>query len=292
MTIATDKLSLIENLAPHLLRTTEGDIDLAIETGEILKDVNFYPDVDHPFGQFYAPFDWINDKADIVLIGITPGRRQAKTAMKTLKRAIASGKEVAEAAALAKQAASFEGDMREFAAQLMDRFELQKLFGLRSCRELFESASHRTHYTSLLRYPVLHWQTKKRKNGTKETRWFDYGGGDHVFKRKLLVQSREADFEREIVQFRDAWLVPFGPTPAKALARLADRGALNPDRILHGINHPSPSQRNRHACQLNRSDDHSDCAWNVGCSSLRERSRALEGKVAEFLSQSSKERAP
>jgi hypothetical protein len=54
---------------------------------------------------------------------------------------------------------------------------------------------------------------------------------------------------------------------------------------LAGINHPSPGQRNRHHCQLNRSDDHSGCGSKVGCAGLRERSQALESKVAAILSQ-------
>jgi hypothetical protein len=279
MTIAADKLTLIERLSPHLAKLTEPIIDQAIETGGVLKDSTFHPSVDHPFGQFYAPFDWINEKADIVLIGITPGKRQARTALKTLRQALAGGRRPTEAAELAKQAASFEGDMRDIAAQLMDRFQLQRIFRLKSCSELFESAKHRAHYTSLLRYPILHWQTK-RKNGVKISGWFDYSGGDDVFKNKLLIKSRETDFEREIIQFRNAWLVPFGPTPAQALERLAAQGVLDRNRILAGINHPSGTQWNRHYCQLNLSDDHSSCAKNVGCRVLRSRSKVLDDKVA------------
>src|SRR5262245_3559566 len=125
MTIADDKVALIQKLAPHLTSMTESTIDRAIETGDILNNPNFDPTIEHPFGQFYAPFDRLNENADIVLIGITPGRRQAKTALKTLRQALASGRTPGEAAGLAKQAASFEGDMRDIAAQLMDRFELQ-----------------------------------------------------------------------------------------------------------------------------------------------------------------------
>src|SRR3981189_3213212 len=43
------------------------------------RDNAFWPETQGEFGQFYAPFDWINESADIVLIGITPGKRQAKS---------------------------------------------------------------------------------------------------------------------------------------------------------------------------------------------------------------------
>ena len=285
MSIENEKVAVIEGLSAYLTTHTETAIDRAVETGEVLEDMNFHPTVDHPFGWFYAPFDWVNEEADIILIGVTPGKRQAKTALKTLRRALASGRTAVQAAELAKQAASFEGEMREIATQLMDRFELHRVFQLNSCGELFEAAKHRAHYTSVLRYPTLHWQTKM-KNGAKISGWFDYSGGDGVFREESLVESRQRDFERKIVQFREAWLVPFGPTPAKALEQLAAQGLLDPHRILSGMNHPSGTQWNRHNCQLNRSDDHSGCARNVGCSNLRHRSRGLEKRVAGILSAS------
>lgn len=40
-------------------------------------------------------------------------------------------------------------------AWLMDHFGLHRLFGLTSTLDLFGSAAHRAHYTSVLRYPVL-----------------------------------------------------------------------------------------------------------------------------------------
>ncbi len=45
--------------------------------------------------------------------------------------------------------------MRTLGARLMDHFRLNEVFGMRSTLELFEGASHRAHYTSALRYPVL-----------------------------------------------------------------------------------------------------------------------------------------
>jgi hypothetical protein len=282
MTIADDKIALIEGLAPRLLKMTETAIDQAIDTGDILAESAFYPKVEGPFGQFYAPFDWVNEDADVVLIGITPGKRQAKTALKALRRAIVGGRSPGESAELAKQAASFEGEMREIATQLMDRFLLNRIFGLKTCADLFGAAKQRAHYTSLLRYPVLHRQTRTIRR-VKRTAWFDYSGGQNLFTTKLLVESKESDFVREIVKFGHAWLVPFGRWPAAVLRDLVARRLLDPQRILAGINHPSPGQKNRHRCQLNRTDDHSGCTKNVGCEGLRKVTRELETKVAAIL---------
>jgi hypothetical protein len=287
LSLADRKSERIERIGPYLSTLSETQIDRLVETGDVLSDDAFWPETKGEFGQFYAPFDWINESADIVLIGITPGKRQAKSALKALRSALMAGKSAEEAARIAKQAASFEGDMRDIAAQLMNRFDLHKLFRLADAAELFDSASHRAHYTSLLRYPVLHWQTKKKKDGTKTTGWFDYSGGDSAFATDMLLRSIAEDFEPEIVTFKDAWLVPFGPVPALALEKMADRGLVDPDRILPGVNHPSGTQWNRHNCQLNTSDDHSSCARNVGCETIRGRSERLEaivaGRLAPFL---------
>lgn len=280
MSLANKKRECIERIGPYLSKLSETQIDGLIEKGGVLRDSSFWPESKNEFGQFYAPFDWINDSADIVLIGITPGKSQAKSALKSLRAALRMGKSAEEAAKMAKQAASFEGDMRDIAAQLMNRFDLHKLFRLADAAELFGTVSHRAHYTSLLRYPVLHWQTKKKKDGTKTTGWFDYSGGDSAFTRDMLLRSIAEDFEPEIATFKDAWLVPFGPVPALALEKMADRGLVDRDRILPGVNHPSGTQWNRHNCQLNTLDDHSRCAKNVGCETIRGRSKRLEEIVA------------
>lgn len=283
LSLADMKRERIGRIGPYLSRLSETQIDRLVETGDVLRDNAFWPETQGEFGQFYAPFDWINESADIVLIGITPGKRQAKSSFKALRAALSAGKSAEEAARMAKQAASFEGDMRDIAAQLMNRFDLHKLFRLADVAELFGTASHRAHYTSLLRYPVLHWQTKLRKDKTKTTGWFDYSGGDSAFTTDMLLRSIAEDFEPEITIFKDAWLVPFGPVPALALEKMADRGLVDPDRILPGVNHPSGTQWNRHNCQLNTSADHSRCAKNVGCATIRGRSERLEAIVATRL---------
>lgn len=264
----------IERLAPHLTVLTDGQIESAIDSGRILLDPVFSPDIEGDLGQFYAPFDWINDKADIVLVGITPGKHQAGKSLTTLRRALLDGCSVGEAASQAKQAASFDGDMRKIATQLMDRFRLNTLFGLSSCSELFGPAAHRVHYTSILRRPVL------RRKGAA---WQNYSGSPAPMRSSLLRASFERDFAIEVGQLADAWFVPFGPVPADALDQLAQRGVLKRERILTGLNHPSGTQWNRHRCQLNISADHSDCAPNVGCTKIRGRSKELDLKVAALL---------
>ena len=118
-----------------------------------------------------------------MLIGITPGMRQARMALETLRDRLRAKASIEDAARAAKMAASFEGSMRTVAARLMDRFKLHEVFGLRSCADLFGQAASRAHYTSVLRYPVLQ---RKARSGA----WTNYSGGSEVSKhpdmRKML----------------------------------------------------------------------------------------------------------
>jgi hypothetical protein len=154
----------------------------------------------------------------------------------------------------------------------MDYFQMHRLFGLPSCSALFGEASHRVHYTSVFRYPVL-----ELKNGG----WRNYSGGNWE-RYKLLGQMIEDHLVPELETFRNAWLVPFGPTPAEVLMALAKRGLVNPTKVLSGLNHPAGTQWNRHNCQLNRID-HSKCAKNVGCRIIQARSAALRAHVSAAL---------
>jgi hypothetical protein len=267
MSISADEIQTIQRLATHLLSLTEGEIPRLIADGYILKDAFFSPVIADRFATFFAPFDSVNDSADVVLIGITPGKRQAIDALLTLRSALKNGKPVADAAARAKQVASFNGEMRDVAAVLMDYFRLNDVFGVEKSAMLFDKMAHRTHNTSVLRYSVLEWKTVNKK-GSKTSGWFNYGGDDKIFKRPFMRKMIEEKLVPELQLFPNAWLVPFGPTPAFVLDELVRKGVIGGDRVLAGLNHPSGSQWNRHNCQMDRVD-HSTCSPNVGCAKVQ-----------------------
>jgi hypothetical protein len=86
MSICADEVRTIELLATHLLGLTETELSGLIEDGRVLKDTFFAlvkPVEGDRFACFYAPFDWVNDSADIVLIGITPDLRPSDSRSKS-----------------------------------------------------------------------------------------------------------------------------------------------------------------------------------------------------------------
>ena len=58
---------------------------------------------------YYAPFDYIETKARIVLVGITPGLTQATNALQAAYAALQAGKTILDTLAIAKRTASFSG---------------------------------------------------------------------------------------------------------------------------------------------------------------------------------------
>jgi hypothetical protein len=85
----------------------------------------------------YAPFDHINRDAQIVIVGLTPGRQQMRNAILEARRLLRAGASIDEAPAGAKVHASFSGPMRR---NLVD-IGVARLLGLGSTASLWAEAS-------------------------------------------------------------------------------------------------------------------------------------------------------
>lgn len=228
----------IDALSSGLVARWPSDLREAIATKSILSDPAFSLWSDDRHACFYAPFDWINERADIVLIGITPGMQQAEAALLALQSHLKEGASIEIASSAAKLEASFKGEMRDISTRLMDHFGFNRLLGLDTTAELFGAAANRVHYTSVLRYPVLARQSS-------EMPWKNYSGDAKIVSRPAMKAMIDRYLVPELRALRGAWLVPFGPVPALVLENLAQRGVVDEARVLAGLNHPSGTHWNR-----------------------------------------------
>ena len=244
MSLPKTSRALLERMQDVIMRATEIEIRHAIasDSPAALRDDALGLARDGDYSALFAPFDWVNDKADIIIIGVTPGKQQSLEALLSFRAAIAAGAPLSEAAARAKSAASFKGGMRTLAARLMDHFALHRLFGLASTLDLFGAAAHRAHYTSVLRYPVL-------------KRFGNYSGDSRITVRPFMRHMVEETLAEELAMLPNAWLVPFGPNAMRGLDHLAAIGRIDDARILGGILHPRGQQWNRYNIQLDLSGD-------------------------------------
>lgn len=181
---------------------------------------------------YYAPFEWVNPQAKVVLVGITPGRAQAANALGEAKRVLLEGAKDAEMLQRAKATGAFSGAMRPNLVALLDEIGLQRWLGLPSCHELFGSAAGLLQTASVLQFPVF-------VNGE------NYNGTPDPTKHSLLREMVLQHFAKMCAQLPDAVFVPLGPVPSKVLAWIATEGLLANSRVLNGLPHPSGANAER-----------------------------------------------
>lgn len=176
---------------------------------------------------YYAPFEYINPLARVALVGITPGPTQMVNANNVARRALLVGDSPQEAIRAAKETAAFSGEpMRTNLVRQLNHWGFQSWLGLQDASELFSTSRHLLHATSLLRYPVF-------------VNHQDYRGVPDMTKHPLLRRYLLENFVEEVRQLDNAVFVGLGPLVQKVLDRLVRERALQPDRVIGGMLHPS-----------------------------------------------------
>jgi hypothetical protein len=180
----------------------------------------------------YAPFDYVPLHADLVIVGITPGRTQAINAIVAAGAALRVGKDNKEASRLAKITGSFSGPMRANLISLLDHIGLASALRITTCTTLFDPDHASVHLTSALRYPVFVGEA-------------NYNGSPDMLKTPLLKSMIDTCLADEAQRLSKAVWLPLGPQPARALDYLCDCGLLDRKRVLVGIPHPSGANAER-----------------------------------------------
>ncbi|MBS3904582.1 MAG: hypothetical protein KGZ39_04590 [Simkania sp.] len=184
------------------------------------------------FSVWYAPFDYVNLAAKIVLVGITPGYQQASNALRKAHQVLMTGGSNDHAKAEAKKFASFSGPMRSNLTDMLDFIGIPQSLNISSTKALFEDQTHLVHFTSALRYPVM-------INGE------NYGGTPAITKTPFLKHQLESWFAKECQMLPEALFVPLGPKVSESLWTLNQKGILRSDQILDGLPHPSGANAER-----------------------------------------------
>lgn len=187
---------------------------------------------------FYAPFDYVNTSARIVLVGITPGRKQAIEALVSAQQVLKKGLSQGDATRIAKTAASFAGTMRKNLVDMLDHIGVASRLNIASTASLWNAHDQLVHFTSALRYPVF-----------EEEENF---GGSGLLRSRLLVEQLETYFAAETRALPRALFVPLGSAAQHACEHLIRRSDLREDQVLTGLAHPSGANAERIAYWLGR----------------------------------------
>ena len=186
---------------------------------------------------YYAPHnEYLNPKARVFIIGITPGFQQMSTAIATARKELEVNDDIEEIQYKCKVAGRFSGSLRKNIISMLDGIELNKSLDLQSCSELFEDKDYLLHTISLIPYPVF----VKGQNYTGHT--------PKLIKSEFLMKYIYDNFINEFKKLdksEEILLIPLGKAVEEVLIKLKEDGIIKEEQILMGFPHPSGANVNR-----------------------------------------------
>ncbi|KIY21023.1 hypothetical protein [Mesobacillus subterraneus] len=186
--------------------------------------------------------EYINPKAKVFIVGITPGFQQMSKSIAVARSLIEKRKPVTEIPYLSKREARFSGVLRNHIIEMLDDLELQKWLALESCAQLFNEKDNLLHTTSLIPYAVFN----NRENYT--------GHHPKILKNKMLMGFLKSYFEPQACMLQNAIVVPLGKSVEEVMRLYVSEGLLEEKNILFGFPHPSGANGHR-LPQFNRNKE-------------------------------------
>jgi hypothetical protein len=219
----------------HQFKESIGSIPLTFSDDYLIND-HFLLEKDEKkkLEIYYAPFEYVNEDAKVVIVGITPGLHQMKKSFSTVIEAAGTEMGDEEILRQVKNNSSFEGTMRKNLVKMLDELGLNEYLGLSSSIELFGEASHLVHTSSVLPYPVFY-------NGKNYS-----GSTPSLLKSEVLKKYVTENFAAELGNLSNPLIIPLGVNVSNALNLLADQGLVASANILSGFPHPSGGNGHRH----------------------------------------------
>jgi hypothetical protein len=187
----------------------------------------------------YCPSEYINSRARLVLVGITPGKTQWLNALREARKQLRLGNDHSRVIQAAKQVGAFSGAMRSGLVDLLDHIGINRWLGIPNCSELFGQSSHLVQTTSVLRNAVF-------------LAGDNYNGTPNILRHALLREQLMTYFVEDARTLSNAVFVPLGPRVTEALRFLADEGLIDRKTVLAGLPHSSGANAERIAYFLGR----------------------------------------
>lgn len=190
---------------------------------------------------YYAPFEYLNTEARLILVGITPGGTQMNRALNAARLAIAAGTPIDEGVRKVKREGSFSGAMRPNIVNTLNRLGYQHKLGIACASKLWETHDNLVQFCSLLKFPVFF-------NGK------DYNGNPKAHKDSDLKRMLNDHFVKDMAALsRDAMLVPLGDTVLEVIVWLKHQGLI-PQELMkfegRFVAPPHPSGANAESIAL------------------------------------------
>lgn len=215
-------------------------------TREELLTSDFLIDKQDKMEIYYAPHnEYINQRARIFIIGITPGFQQMNMAIATARKELELNENIKVIQYKCKVSGRFSGSLRKNIISMLNEIELNKILDINSCDELFSNKDYLLHTVSLIPYSVF----VNKQNYTGHT--------PKLLKNEFLMQYVYDNFVNELQSIKDhkkLLLIPLGKAVEEVLCKLQSDGFIDSKQILRGFPHPSGANVNR-ISQLQQNKD-------------------------------------
>ena len=220
-------------------------------TKDELLTSEFLLDKENNIEIYYSPHnEYLNPKAQILIVGITPGFQQMSTAIAAARKEFELGNDIKEIQYKCKQAGRFSGVIRKNIISMLDDISLNKTLNINSCSELFSEKDYLLHTVSLIPYPAF----VKGENYSGHT--------PKLIKSDFLMKYVYKNFIDELNSLdnlKEILLIPLGRAVEEVLLKLQSEGILTKEQILLGFPHPSGANVNR----INQFKDNKDSMINI-----------------------------
>lgn len=186
---------------------------------------------------YYAPHnEYINSKAKIFIIGITPGFQQMSTAIATARKELIVTDNIEDIQYKCKVNARFSGSLRKNIVSMLNEIKLNETFKIDDCMDLFGESDYLLHTVSLIPYPTF----VKKENYSGHT--------PKLIKNNFLLKYVYENFIDELNKLdscNDILLIPLGRAVEEVLIKLENENIIKRNQILKGFPHPSGANVNR-----------------------------------------------
>jgi hypothetical protein len=207
------------------------DLPVQIDRATLLSE-SFRLYSDRQLSIYYAPFDHVNTRARLAVVGITPGWTQMEVAYRTARQGLLEARAREAILVSVKRTASFAGSMRSNLVTMLDALGLPEVLGT-TTRSLFDEQRGLLHTTSAIRYPVF----TAGKNYT--------GHHPRPLDTNILMAFVEERLAPELASLDTALIVPLGHAVERCLDHSVRRHQLPSDQCLFGFPHPSGANAHR-----------------------------------------------
>lgn len=179
---------------------------------------------------FYAPFEYINTAAKVVLVGITPGPSQADNALKAAQASLRAGGTAQQAQVAAKLTGGFSGDLRDNLVAMLQTAGVHRLVGAPDAGALFDSHRNLVHTASVVPFPAF--RAGRPFNGAPMS-------------VPVLKDLALEHFGLVAKALPGAHYVAMGDKVLSALQNLSKAGVIKERQILGALQHPSTANNER-----------------------------------------------